>query len=460
MINSLLRYKQPRLWLTLHIALGIVSTISPLPVIIYFYLFLASSLSYIFKREVVNSRLSVLIIYLSSFELISRMAQTSPFIPYELGKYLMFFLLSIGVINGSNKGTIGAFLTILLTPALFYDISGKVIESDLRFNLLGPINVGLAVWYFYQQKVSPIFFKKILYALLLPLVSVLAFTVIKTPSFNEIDFSLGASFDTTGGFGSNQVATVLGLGVLISFFLWLNQWSISGNKIIDIILILAFTFQGLLSFSRGGMIGGLLGILIILFFMRRSSLQNASRKILLKARQYIMPAILILMVSAYAANEVTDGKLLLRYQGETTGTLRGNKQKDLNLLTTGRLGIFEEDWELFSANWFGVGAGASKYLRKEHQGVLTHVELGRLAAEHGVLGMIYFITLIYLILDVYKSHNNNLYKGILISFLVVAIYTTFHAATRTYVTPLLIGLSLITIVNDKNTLFRKQIRKV
>jgi hypothetical protein len=35
------------------------------------------------------------------------------------------------------------------------------------------------------------------------------------------------------------------------------------------------------------------------------------------------------------------------------------------------------------------------------------------------------------------------YQGLLFAFFVLGLYTSFHAATRTYVTPLLIGLSML-----------------
>jgi hypothetical protein len=41
------------------------------------------------------------------------------------------------------------------------------------------------------------------------------------------------------------------------------------------------------------------------------------------------------------------------------------------------------------------------------------------------------------------------YSNILLAFFVLALYTTFHAATRTYFTPLFLGLSMLTIINNR-----------
>jgi hypothetical protein len=384
------------------------------------------------------------------------MAKTSPLVPYELGKYLLFSLLFIGMFSGMNKGKVGLFLVIVLIPALLYDFSNRVIFRDLLFNLLGPINIGVAIFFFHKQKFSQQGFQNLLYLLVLPLVSALSFTIFKTPDLNEIEFNLTANFTTTAGFGSNQVSTIFGLGMFLSFYLWLNKYSISGNRWIDLLLVIVFTFQGLLSFSRGGMIGGLLGIFVVLFFLTRSS-NNPIHKIQLrKAKKYILPAIFFLVVSLFLANNVTDGNLLKRYQGETAGTLAGKKEKDLNSLTTNRYDIFRGDMQLIEEyGVLGVGAGASKYLRKEQNEVVSHVEVSRLIAEHGIFGFVYIIIILFLFFKVFKSTNELNYRSLLFAFILVGWYTTFHAATRTYITPLLMGLSMIYVRDEKNSLSRK-----
>ena len=91
----------------------------------------------------------------------------------------------------------------------------------------------------------------------------------------------------------------------------------------------------------------------------------------------------------------------------------------------------------------GVGVGVSKILRVGHGA--THVELSRLLAEHGHLGLTYVLVIMVLSIKLYKTNTNAKYQGILLSLFLVAIYTTFHAATRTYISPLLIGVALLGI---------------
>lgn len=458
MVKSLIYHNHPLLWFLFHIGLGVVSALSPYPLIAFFYIFLLLSIPYVLKTPKLDAPLSHLIVYLTSFELIGRMANTSPFIPYELGKYLLMALLILGIIKGSNKGVIGLVLLSLLIPALFFDLSGKVSEVDIRFNLFGTFNIGLAIWYFYKQKFTPNGLFRLIILMILPIVSSLAYTIFKTPDFDSIEFNLGANFETTGGFGSNQVSTAFGLGMLLSFYLWLNGVTITGRRWLDILLVMTFTFQGLLSFSRGGMIGGVIGIAMIIFFMLKISKNSAAYLQLRQVKKYFLPVVVFLLISVVFANNVTGGNLLLRYQGETAGTLAGVKKKSINSVTTGRFDIFLGDLELFAEyGLFGVGAGASKYLRKESNGIVTHVELSRLIAEHGIFGIFFALGVIMLFVKVYNSPIDNIYKGILFSFLVVGWYTSFHAATRTYITPLLMGLSTIYIVRDHTLMLRKKV---
>jgi TRAP-type uncharacterized transport system fused permease subunit len=79
----------------------------------------------------------------------------------------------------------------------------------------------------------------LIYAFLLSLI----FTIIKTPDFDEIEFNLRANFSTTGGFGSNQVSSVFGLGMFIMFVAWVLKWRLLKSVYLDIILILVFTFK-------------------------------------------------------------------------------------------------------------------------------------------------------------------------------------------------------------------------
>ena len=94
--------------------------------------------------------------------------------------------------------------------------------------------------------------------------------MIETPNYSELSFSLNADFEASGGFGSNQVATILGLGMFFSFYAWMNKLLFSGLHVLDGFFIGLFAYQGFLTFSRGGMIIGLIAILFYYLIYRSS----------------------------------------------------------------------------------------------------------------------------------------------------------------------------------------------
>lgn len=446
MISVILK-KSPLFWLVFHVILGAVSTLTPWILIAWFYIVLLASLvDLVRKTEGSFVPLVFLIAYATSFELLARMSGTSPFIPYELGKYLLFALLILGIIKGYRNGRSGWVMLILLFPGILVDMSGLVGFKNIVFNLLGPVNVALAIIFFKGQNISETDFRSLIRLIMLPMISILAFVIIKTPDFEDVEFSLGANFETSGGWGSNQVSTVLGLGAVIVYISWRNKWQLSGYRWLDLVLLLLFTLRGLLTFSRGGIIGGALGIGVLLFYEARARTFQWSMKRILINLAKITPVVVLFVFLFQYADRISQGQLVLRYQGETPGTVGGYRQKDLNVFTSNRLNVFKDDLQLWKEHWLlGVGVGASSYLRENTRRVAAHVELSRLISEHGLLGAIYFIILLGLGYKILKRAPFIFGGPILLALFLIALFTTFHSAMRTFVSPMLIGLSMLTV---------------
>jgi hypothetical protein len=237
--------------------------------------------------------------------------------------------------------------------------------------------------------------------------------------------------------------------MFLVFFLWFQNYSITGSsRLVDIGLSAFFLFQGLLTFSRGGIIGSIIVCVILLFYHNRIRLQKkATANIRMK---FIFGGLPILILVMIVANNITDGKLLLRYQGETNGTLLGVKEKNLNTITTGRLDIFSGDMGTFFQHpLFGVGVNESRYYREYLHGVVAHVELSRLLSEHGILGMIIFT---FFLLSIYTGWKIRKINILFFLLSILGVYTTFHAATRTFLSPLLMALAFIPEKSIKNKL--------
>ncbi len=453
MFKTLFNTKNSFAWLLFHLFLGFISTFNKFPLVVWYYILGGAFLiEYAQLKFQQRDRLIICaLIYLSGFELLARMSKTSPFIPYEISKYIMTFLLLLGIFLRPIRPSKGWWMLLFILPAAFYDFSGEAKGyMPIVFNLFGPIDVALAIVYFSQIRIDNEDLEKYMRLLFWVLVAPLLFTILKTPSYDEIEFTLSANFKTSGGFGSNQVSSAFGLGFFVMFMAWFQNWKLSGSKLLDVFFMMVFLFQAIMTFSRGGVIGGVIGILVVMIFIIKNSSYGAYTKNYRLVKYVILISIAGFMLFKIA-DGITGGMIMNRYKGETAGTLLGTKEQTLNNITSNRYDIFRGDLELWSQNpVFGVGVGASRYLRSRVDDVIAHVELSRLMAEHGIFGIIYFLFLISFGIQILKKNSRfNLLNGyFLVALFVLAVITTFHASMRTFITPLLIGLASITIYTD------------
>ncbi len=445
-------------WTASHIFLGFVCTYTPYLLVVWFYLILFSNFGK--SIRLLNTQRYVFYItlfsYLISFEILNRMAQTAPFIPYELGKYLLVAFGLFGILFNGMRSQRGIWMVFLITPAIFYDFSKLRPTFELTFNFFGPLALCLGIAFAYRLAVTQNSFNQILKLIFWGCLSSLVYTYIKTPDLDQIQFTLKAQFDTTAGHSSNQVATIFGLGMFLSFYSWYNSLKFSGYRILDVLLFLGFTFQGLLSFSRGGMLVGVAAIALLIFLPQIKMLSHKSH---LKQKSHLsfvfgLLACLLLYGIFEVTNQITDGKLIQRYQGETEGTLSGYKERNANNISSGRIEIFQEDFELFKKYPLtGVGCGVSPYLRSRNDmtggPIAPHIELSRILADHGFLGALYAtILFVSMPIRVWQINEKSRARNLLFSLLIIALLTSFHAAMRTFVTPLFVILSVLKIVDE------------
>ncbi|MBR9859446.1 hypothetical protein GYB22_01575 [bacterium] len=393
-----------------------------------------------------------LLIMLVPFELFGRMVGANPFIPWELGKYLGIPLLIHGMltITSVKKGGIGLVVILLSIPGLLLAFTTGAGFGDIVFNYMGIFNLGLCAIYFTNCKLTKGQIIQVYRTFIVVSCMVLIYIIIKTPDLSKIDFELGANFKVTGGFGSNQVATVLGTAFGLGIFIWMVQYSLFKIKILNLILPSIFLLWAVLSFSRGGVITSLIALLLIVFFTSKGKGLFKVRKI---DPVLVFSLSIITVGLAYFANEVTQGQLFLRYQGETYGTYHANQEKDLSTLTTSRSDIFFSDLKVWQDNfWFGVGAGKSPEVRGSlgYDDQIAHVEVSRLLSEHGFLGLV--IVLIILLIPVFRYFrvSGAFHKAFIIMCFTIAILTSMHSAMRTYTTPFFFGFAFVSLASTQN----------
>lgn len=431
--------------LLFHTILAILSGVNELFFISFFYSQLIYFLAKFISAQTTTSWHIYYVIYLVSFEFIIRILRVHDFIPYEFGKYFILYvsthaLFKLGSLN--RKLWMGSwFIFIALIPAFFYDLSNQRRFVDIVFSGFGPL--AGALFFIVIQKIKFTYNSiiSVFKSLIFPLITGLIFLIINTPSLENVEFEINANFATTAGAATNQVATCLGFGLFIMFYSWKEKLNLTGNRVSDIFLLVIFFLQGLISFSRGGMIVGLLGVLVYAFgesmkIERIKKLKTNYRGIL-----FLMAMLIPLFVGVfYYVNDVTNGKLLARYKGETEGTSRGTQEKTLSKVTSGRNDLLKDDLRVWSEHLiFGVGVGSSMYERgKFGTNMAPHIEFSRLLSEHGILGGLHFLLIVFLGIYLWKIRNT---KGIIFFiFYMFFILTTFHSASRTSIVPLCFGL--------------------
>ena len=424
-----------------HVLIGFLATFSQFP-ILFGSLVIIIGVIIIFSSSNKSEEALLLSGYVVGVEVFLRM--TEGFISYETGKYGVALFLTLGMFVGPIKQQLNIsfviYILLLLLGIVFTQVpEGESIRKAILFNLTGPISLGICALYLYKRPLSYKEIASVLFFVLLPIISMVTYMYFRTPNLSEIVFGTDSSFVTSGGFGPNQVTTILGFGMFIlGVFLYLKT-KITGYLILDIIMLLYFTFRGLLTFSRGGVITAAIGFIvfsILLILYRKGS-------IMLIFKYLLVSGVFITGVWLYTS-DVTGGMLDNRYTGkDATG-----KKKDV---TSGRIDLFSNQLEGFKeAPLFGIGVGNGKYKREIEGKLVTtsHNEVSRLIEEHGTIGVI--ILMILVIIPASHFYNkNNFQRAFLISFFLFWFLTINHSAMRIAFPALAYGLCLINITTDE-----------
>ena len=235
--------------------------------------------------------------------------------------------------------------------------------------------------------------------------------------------------------------------------MFLTGQSLFKIKFFDAILTFVFLFRGLLTFSRGGIVTAILALIFVLMMPKTRNVW-ANRQIIFRKidpRYFIFGAI-FMVVTFLMVNAITGNFLLLRYQGYNENTIVTNK-RNLNNITSNRIGIAESDIAIFVNNpFFGVGIGQSRFWRQAYGfniDALPHIEVTRMLSEHGIFGLM--MALIFMFYPFYRisKEDSNYNRAVMVVFFTIAVISTFHVAMRTIITPVLYGVACLNLVPDK-----------
>ena len=434
-------------WLGVHAAIGVAVAYVPVLGKVYAWsLILTVFLLVVFAKDWKVLVFSVG--YVTAAEVFTRMSRGLFF--YESHKYLaMLLFLGIIIRTGIRWKSIPYLVYILLlVPGVMYTWWSEAqdpsyihihLRKDILFNIAGPLALGIGAMALTGIKMNLDDYKRLFFMMLLPIVSTTFYIIVKTPDLRDIVFGTTANFATSGGFGPNQVATILGLGIFVSavlFFLVKNPL----ERTVYFLLLILITYRGFLTFSRGGIITGIIMVFVFLVACWLSEYKFFSNY---SFRSIIIPTIVIGIVY-YLAMEITGGMIYNRYAGLN---MAGQKKEDIS---SGRIELFLVEINDFIKHPFlGTGVGRAKIQRTEDFGVAmaSHNEISRLLAEHGMFGL--FALFLLLLIPVMQGyvHKNNLF---FYPFYAFWILTIFHSAMRLAAPAVMYALSLIYLTYDKD----------
>ena len=365
----------------LHIPLGVLMYDSSLLEILHPIAVFTLGLYWAIQRNTPIVRSAYVAGYIIGVEVLWRMVEAPVY--WESGKYGSAVIMIVAILVRQGLSGIPGlpFLyLILLIPACFFPIfsyNWSIGSNMLSFNMSGPVCLFVSCWFFSNIKFSETQIKKLLLYMAMPLLSVAVATLFFTVTNPYLQFTNESNHATSGGFGPNQVSSVLGLGVFLAtagLVLFKNK-TVAGAFFAG--LALFFAAQSVLTFSRGGIYAAIGAVAAIAIFQARNLVQAIRRFLPVAA----IAAVFVFLLFP-SLNDFTGGKLEERFESSDT---------------TSRLEIMDQELRVFMENpVFGVGVGqvlVERYLETQH-GVSSHTEFTRLISEHGSLGVLAILCLL------------------------------------------------------------------
>ena len=421
----------------IHVIIAVVIFVIPLLSKLYALLIALAGTIIIVKSKNKNNEVLFVSAYLVGAEVFLRM--TGGNFNNEYAKFCVIGFMFLGMIysNFSKSALIYLFFFTLLIPSILitanYQDTGTDIKKVLFFNLSGPVCLAICSIYSFGRKVTLDNLQKLLLVMGFPIISTTVYLFLYTPNIQDVVVGTQSNFETSGGFGPNQVSTILGLGMFIFF----TQMILFSKTKIELLinggLFVFISYRGIVTFSRGGIITGVVMIICLLFLLYYFSNAKGRRKFTLVFTLTIALGIGIWIYSSFQ----TRGLIEKRYANKD---MLGREKKDR---LGGREQIMDADIALFLDNpIFGVGAGLSKEKRADQLGVAiaSHNEVTRLFSEHGLMGIFALLIIGVTPFVLYIENKQHLY---FLSFYFFWLLTINHAAMRTAAPAFIYALSLL-----------------
>lgn len=376
--------------------------------------------------------------YIAGAEVLWRMTRAS--VPWEHGKYAIALIGLVALLaawrgrpaadaHRQRLAPLPVLYMALLLPALaplIFQSGLAGARDEISFNLSGHLTLTIGMLYLWRRSLNRAQAARLLIVLLAPIIGIAALAVHATLS-TELTFVLEGNWVTSGNYGPNQVANMLGLGALAGAMLLLLLPKSAGLRLIIISITAVFLVQGLLTLSRGGMYSFALAAFVLVFHLLRTP----------KARGWAIGlSFAIYLVGVYAVwpalDTVTEGIFSLRIS---------------DLDTTGRLESAVAELQAFRDHPLtGAGVGMASDYRSAVLGleIAAHTEFTRMLAEHGLLGLIAIAILLALLFAGYRRAPAGPSRAIVAALAVWVISVMLQSAMRFAAIPFVVCLAILT----------------
>jgi len=422
-----------------HLALG--GAVFVWPVIGWLWMLLAAlgGIAWICITRNTDHQVLVAAAYMTGFEVFGRMADCIP--SHEFVKYMVLLYAVLGLLytGFTRSALVFIIFLLLLVPGVLWATQVLELTRDVRksivFNVLGPLTLGIMSLYTYRKNMRWDQLQQVLWVLGLPMLCALVYLQLYQPDIRNALRGTGSNDMLSGGYGPNQVSTLLGLTAFVYFCRLLLASPTRLWLLIHGLLFSACVYRGLLTFSRGGMLTLLVMLLVTLWAVYRH-VDLAKRRLL--AGFWWGLCVVGMGVWGYTSFQ-TQGLLDKRYANQDS---LGRSKQDQS---TGRLALALDEVDMFLNHpFFGVGVAKGTELRSIKFGsaspVASHNECTRMLAEHGLFGLVALVLLLWVPLRLYHQNPQHLLRA---AFFVFWLLTVNHSAMRTVAPAFVYALALV-----------------
>lgn len=397
------------------------------------------------QKHVRLDLVALAIAYLVGAEVLWRMAQVPVF--WEFGKYGSATIAIVALARRNHYSI--PKLPLVYFVALLPGCVLTLLQSDqekarasLSSEMSGPLLLMVCCWFFSHLKMDLVQLRRLFFAIIIPLFSVAFATLFFTITNDDIQFTAESNAATSGGFGPNQVSSMLGLGAFAAIVCLIVFRNSIKYRVYLMLAAVFFSAQSVMTFSRGGMYNVVGAILIVALLEFRSPIEAAKR---------LFPVVLLVVVFLVLVfpilNNFTGGSLQERFEDTATAQ---------------RSEIADSDLQIFLDNpVLGVGVGAAYNYREAILGrkAMSHTEFSRLISEHGMFGIVGIIALIAIVIINVKRQRSVLGRAVVAGAAVWCFLFMLNAGMRMAAPSFMWGLTYITLVNRvKNQKLRRTMK--